>query len=303
MADLTRISGTVDFDEIAAFQRRAFGDEWLKSERRRLQRAEYYRWKYFPPAGPAWLASIRSGHDMAAMAAAVPFHAAGADGASTAWQICDIAVDPGFRRRGLFARCLAALATAVAGDTTFCFPNRRSRAGLIKAGYAASTLLRVRGRPLIGLAGGKSAAAVADPVSLAGRAAASEANLGRHRHIRRSPEFLRWRYAAHPLNRYVGLSLQDGAGAIVRHLFGGRVGVVVESWPDWEEGMQAGYEAACRWARDSGCWALVEARNAPASAGGIRPWDVVCLARENREPSSQARAEPLRLRLGDWDAV
>src|SRR5262249_22610580 len=117
MADLTRISGTVDFDEIAAFQRRAFGDEWLKSERRRLQRAEYYRWKYFPPAGPAWLASIRSGHDMAAMAAAVPFHAAGADGASTAWQICDIAVDPGFRRRGLFARCLAALATAVAGDT------------------------------------------------------------------------------------------------------------------------------------------------------------------------------------------
>src|SRR5262249_14879920 len=159
--------------------------------------------------------------------------------------------------------------------------------------YAASTLLRVRGRLLVGVAGGKSAAAVTDPASLAGRAVASEANLGRYRHVRRSPEFLRWRYAAHPLNRYVGLSWQDtgsdGAGAIVRHLFGGRVGVVVESWPDSEEGVQAGYEAACRWARDSGCWGLVEARNVPASAGGGRPWDVVCLARENREPSSQAR--------------
>jgi hypothetical protein len=67
MAELISIPHATDFEEIASFQRRAFGDEWLKSERRRLQRAEYYQWKYNPPAGPAWLALVRSQQDIIAI--------------------------------------------------------------------------------------------------------------------------------------------------------------------------------------------------------------------------------------------
>src|SRR5215216_4534985 len=101
MAELISVSRDTDFEEIAAFQRRAFGYERIKSERRRLQCAEYYRWKYFPPAGPARLAAVRSPRGLVAMLAAVPFKLEA--GHATAWQICDIASDPEFRRRGLFA--------------------------------------------------------------------------------------------------------------------------------------------------------------------------------------------------------
>src|SRR5438128_73614 len=117
MAEVIRISHATDFEEITAFQRHAFGHDWLKSERRRLQRAEYYRWKYFPPAGPAWLAAIRAQQAMVTMVAAVPFELG--EGHSTAWQICDIATDPQFRNRGFFAGCLAALSEAVGSDMTF----------------------------------------------------------------------------------------------------------------------------------------------------------------------------------------
>src|SRR5262249_15824304 len=110
---------------------------------RRLQRAEYYRWKYFPPAGPAWLAIVRSQQELIAMVAAVPFSLAGGEGMSTAWQLCDIATDPRFRNRGFFASCLDALDRAVAGGMTFCFPNARSRAGLTKAGFEVGAILSI----------------------------------------------------------------------------------------------------------------------------------------------------------------
>src|SRR5262249_24273578 len=106
MADLIRVSRDTDFEKIAAFQRRAFGNEWLKSERHRLQRAEYYGWKYFPPAGPAWLATVRSRQELIAMVSAVPFSLAGGGEISTAWQLRDIATDPSFRNRGLLSGCL-----------------------------------------------------------------------------------------------------------------------------------------------------------------------------------------------------
>src|SRR5438067_10000597 len=148
MMELVRASRETNFEEIAAFQRRAFGYAWLKSERERLQHAEYYRWKYFPPAGPAWIAMIRSQNVIVAMLAAIPLNLTTGQARSVAWQICDIATHAQFRRRGFFARCLAALADAVAGDVTFCFPNRQSRAGLRRAGCSLHSQLRVRVQPI-----------------------------------------------------------------------------------------------------------------------------------------------------------
>jgi len=53
MAELITTSPAIDFEEIATFQRRACGEDWLKTERRRSQYAEYYRWKYGPrPSKP-----------------------------------------------------------------------------------------------------------------------------------------------------------------------------------------------------------------------------------------------------------
>jgi hypothetical protein len=311
MAELIRLSRDADFEEIAAFQRRAFGYEWLKSERRRLQCAEYYRWKYFPPTGPAWLALVRSRQQMVAMVAAVPFDLATGEGA--AWQICDIATHPQFRHRGFFASCLAALSEAVAGDVMFCFPNKQSRAGLIRAGYAARSMLRVHARPLFPLARRKSAAAGSGAADLAECDAAFWIDPRRHRYIRRSPEFLRWRYAAHPLNRYVALRRPGGGGTgscvVVRRMFDGRVGMVVENWSGSEEG--AAQEAGYRWAKSAGCLALLWARdplvpspgNTRAGLNWQLPWKIVCYTNRYLESSSPETADDLHVQLGDWDAV
>jgi len=307
MAELIRISPETDFEEVATFQRRAFGHDWLKSERRRLQRAEYYQWKYFPPAGPAWLAAARSQRTMIAMVAAVPF--AVGEGGSTAWQICDIATDPQFRSRGLFARCLAALGEAVGNDRMFCFPNRQSRSGLARAGYAVRTVLRIQAQPL-GPAGRRLEAARAMSASLAVCETAFRVDPGRHFHVRRSPDFLDWRYGRHPLNRYVALHTEEGGAescVIVRHLLNGRAALVVETWSGSEDAMGAAREAARRWAKGSGCWVLLATDVARANTGPnksaararLLPWDVVCYTRED----AAGTTEGLHVQLGDWDAV
>jgi len=310
MTELIRASGATDFEEIAAFQRRAFGHEWLKSERHRLQRPEYYRWKYSPPAGSAWLVFVRSGQELVAMLAAVPFEQAAGQGGSTTWQICDIATDPRFRRRGLFARCLAALAEAVPTDVTFCFPNKQSRAGLIKAGYAVSSTLRLRGGPILGLAMRQMNDARASSIDAVECGSAFQIDPRRHGSIRRSPEFLRWRYGAHPFNSYLAVTTSH-TGSIIRRLFSGRVALVLETWGGSDEERRAGRDAARRWAKGAGCMALLWAQDplAAAQAGRTRldawqrPWDILCYARSNSQPSPRGTTERLHVHLGDWDAV
>jgi GNAT superfamily N-acetyltransferase len=314
MTELTTISRDTDFEEIAAFQRRAFGYEWLKSERRRLQRAEYYRWKYFPPAGPAWLATIRSQQELVAMAAVVPFGLADGEGRSTAWQICDIATHPQFRNRGFFARCLAAIRAAVVADVTFCFPNKQSRAGLIKAGYAVRSILRLRARPLLPFSTRRSGESGVRAANLIDCDAAFARDLGRHHHIQRTPEFLRWRYATHPLNRYVALRTSPAesmACVIVRHLFDGRMGLVVDISSASDEALRAGQEAARQWAKTTGCSALLWTRGSDVDALGSRssiggwqqPCRIVCYARSNVVGIAQQTSGRLQMQLGDWDAV
>jgi hypothetical protein len=310
MAELTRVSRDTDFEEIAAFQRRAFGHQWLKSERRRLQRAEYYGWKYFPPAGPALMATIRSRQELVAMVAAVPF--ALTAGAECAWQICDIATLPQFRQRGFFARCLTVLDTAVAADATFCFPNRQSRAGLIKAGYAVRSLLSVRARPLLPRLTNGTGAPGPGSVELDECGAAFATN-GTERRIARTPEFLRWRYGAHPLNRYAALratSALNDSCVVVRHLFNGRLSLIVDVSSTASEALRAQRAAARQWAQKTGCSALLWTRSVDVTAGGISvmsarqmPWHVVCYAKEPVESSSPATAGHFEIRFGDWDAI
>jgi hypothetical protein len=304
MAELIRVSRDTDFEEIAAFQRRAFGNEWLKSERRRLQRAEYYRWKYFPPAGPAWLATVRSQQDLIAMVAAVPFSLAGGEGISTAWQLCDIATDPGFRNRGLFAGCLDALDTTVAGGMTFCFPNARSRAGLTKAGFEVGAILSIHSMLVLPrLRAGTSVPAMAN--ALDGEPVSSSAPS--HLHIERSREFLKWRYDTHPLNRYVRLASDQGAAQVViRRLFGDRIGVIAEFSSHSEQGLGAAKALARRWAASAGCLALIHAPGVPYRPLPRRrqaPWHVPCYARGHRLSPGQGSPPSLHVQLGDWDAI
>ena len=307
MAELIRVSPDTDFEEIAAFQRRAFGNEWLKSERRRLQRAEYYRWKYFPPAGPAVLATVRARQELIAMVAAVPFTLSGGEGISTAWQLCDIATDPGFRNRGLFAGCLDALDASFAGEMTFCFPNARSRPGLTKAGFEVGAVLSIR--PVLVLPRLRALSS-APAATRDGQVTSSGAPKG-PLSIERSREFLSWRYDAHPLNRYIHLASDRGAAdaqVVVRRLLNDRIGVVADFPSHSEQGLATARALARRWAASAGCLALVHApavtsEPAPSRRRWLPPWHLPCYARGHRTASGQGPPPPLHVQLGDWDAI
>ena len=244
------------------------------------------------------------------MAAAVPFELG--ESGSTAWQICDIATDPQFRSRGLFAGCLAALGEAVGSDMMFCFPNKQSRTGLIRAGFAVQAVLRVVARPVWGLAARGPQALRAGQARPADGEPAIRADSARRLHLRRSPDFLAWRYERHPLNRYVALLEADGgvdSCVVVRRALNDRVGLVVENWSGSAHAARTAREAALRWAAGSGCWGLLSARAARGSPGRdkkavaapLLPWDVVCYTRGGT--GAAGMAEGLHVQLGDWDAV
>ena len=148
MIEFTDTFDAFDFDELASFQRRAFGSLWFNPERARLQCPQYYSWKYSSPAGPAHLATIRCNGDLAATVAAVPVAIICGGHRRRAWQICDIATDTRFRKRGLFSKCLNALRAASNGEMMFCIPNRQSRAGLAHGGFSAHSPFDVYLSPL-----------------------------------------------------------------------------------------------------------------------------------------------------------
>jgi hypothetical protein len=311
MIDLINTFDAFDFEELASFQRRAFGLPWLNPERARLQRPQYYRWKYSPPAGPANLATIRCNGDLVATAAAVPVTIVSGGHRVRAWQVCDIATDARFRKRGLFSRCLDALSAASNGETMFCVPNRQSRAGMTRAGFSARSTFGLYLSPIFPVRSGKSEWNEADLDYL--KAVGTTASDQEVRpHIERSLEFLHWRYKSHPLTRYTCLPVRvpDGSDGfiIMRHVgaIGLRLGLVMELWPLTAAGISAGVEVAYQWATQTRCLAVLASSDVVATTGYRRRWKIseriVVTTRYDSSVPGAALAS-LLTQIGDWDAL
>jgi hypothetical protein len=312
MIDLINTFDAFDFDELASFQRRAFGFPWLTPERARLQRPQYYRWKYSPPAGPAHLAPIRCNGELAVTAAAVPVAVVSGQHRARVWQVCDIATDARFRKQGLFSRCLDALSAASNGEMMFCVPNRQSRVGLTRAGFSAQSTFGVYLSPILPQWGGKSEwnAAELDYLEAIGTSISEEES---RPHAERSLEFLRWRYTSHPLTRYTCLPVHASDGSqgfvIVRHVyaFGLRLGLVMEAWPLSDAGRRAGVDMAERWARQTRCLALLASNGVLPSAGHwrlrLKLSDRFVVAKRLDPLTLNAAFNSLLTQIGDWDAL
>ena len=312
MTKLINTFDIFDFEELASFQRRAFGRPWLNPERARLQRPEYYCWKYSSPAGFANLATIRCNGDLAATAAAVPVTIVSGRHRMRAWQVCDIATDARFRKRGLFSRCLEALSAASNDEMMFCVPNRQSRVGLARAGFSAQSTFGVYLSPILPQWGGKSEwnAAELDYLEAIGTTISDEES---RPHAERSLEFLRWRYASHPLTHYTCLPVHAPDGSrgfvMVRHvdIFGLRLGLVMETWPLSDVGRRASMDMAERWARQTHCLALLASSGVLPTAEHWRlRWklsDRFVVAKRLDASIPGAASTSLLTQIGDWDAL
>jgi hypothetical protein len=315
--EVVKISPSFDFERIALFQRHCFGLDLTSPERWRLQCHSYYRWKYFTPAGPAWVASVHSKDSLLAMTAAVPFRVAAGSHQFRAWQICDIATHPQFREQGLFSKCLRALRETLGREIMFCFPNERSRRGLARMGFLVRDRLRVRARPVFFISKGES------PIEFDLSALPSELHFASKTepqlHVTRSAEFLRWRYNSHPVTKYscimmpTSSTMQGHIVVRIMDLVGLRLVLILESWPSSEIGLRLGINAALQWAKKNRCCAVLSAANQTTATsiierfwslrGWILPKSISFCATSGDPTLAHEISNTWTLQPGDWDAV
>jgi Acetyltransferase (GNAT) domain len=163
----------VDYAAIAAFQRQAFVNVRAPIAPASVQTSAYYAWKYRTPWGPARIATVTYGGDVASMVAAIPTVFVRGIDRWTAWQICGIATAPSMRRRGLLRRGLAALlANLPIGDGVFCLPNRDSHSLMLQMGFQdiGRLSLYVSGAALFTRPRGTTTAIAAEPMPVCAEA-------------------------------------------------------------------------------------------------------------------------------------
>jgi hypothetical protein len=215
----------LDHEAIAEFQRRAFSDIRMPMDPASVQTPAYYAWKYRTPWGPARVATVTHEGDRASMVAAVPtLFACGSD-RFIAWQICDIATAPKWRRRGLFRGGLAALLDDLPHDApVFCLPNRNSRHLLPAMGFRDIGRLRVYVSTAALFTSGHES-------SQDGAAEAMIATDPREFRTFSDPAGIDWRFRRRPGVSYARIDVGDAA-AIVRTLeqAGMRKLVVMRIW-------------------------------------------------------------------------
>jgi hypothetical protein len=311
MVELISEFNSFDFDELASFQRRAFGAQWLNPESRRIQSPKYYYWKYLPPSGPAVVATIRCNRNLVSTAAAIPVVLAIGPRRLRAWQVCDIATDPRYRGRRYFSRCLEALGVATNGEMIFCFANSRSRAGMTRSGYSAHAALRLN---LIPLFSGLGRSSKWSEPNLSHLEAFADFGVGDETrlHGERSLEFLRWRYKSHPMTAYTCMpTYSNGMNGfvIVRQvcIFNIRIGVIMELWPLCTGGIRAGIDAAFRWAKETQCFALLAESNVlpPVQMQPFR-WPIserFMFGLRSDLVVGSAKPNPILMQIGDWDSL
>ena len=182
--------------------------------------ARFWSWKYrSSPFGAAFIQVIRDGENVVATGCLWPMTLLSEGRRLKAFQTCDVAVHPDFRRRGFLKEILSArklLAFEQGGELLFSFPNPNSLPGYIKSGwqYVGRVPWLVRlAKPLAVvrdcLNPGKSKAIEVPIKYLLREAIASEipahsAGLEDSISLDRPAGYWRWRFSEHP-NRQYGL--------------------------------------------------------------------------------------------------
>ena len=215
----------LDCEAIAEFQRRAFHDLRMPMDPASVQTPAYYAWKYRTPWGPARVATMIQDGDRASMVAAVPTLFACGSERFTAWQICDIATAPRWRRQGFFRASLSALLGDLPRDApVFCLPNRNSRHLLPAMGFRDIGRLRVH----VSTAALFASRYEPRPDGAVEALIAAEASEFR---TFADPGGIDWRFQRRPGVSYARIHLGD-AGAMVRTLeqTGMRKLVVMRIW-------------------------------------------------------------------------
>ena len=134
---VVELASDVDMDKVLGLLQKSF----LSVQRAETVKRDirFWNWKYrSSPFGPAFIQVIRHDGDIVATGCLLPMTLLFKGRRLSAFQTCDIAVHPDFRRRGFLKKVLNArklLALEQGGDLLFSFPNANSLPGYIKSGW------------------------------------------------------------------------------------------------------------------------------------------------------------------------
>ncbi len=143
----------------------------------------------------------------------------------------DTATHPDFQRRGIFSTLTEAAVEAAREDGVhliFNTPNEKSGAGYLKMGWQQVGPIGVMMRPGIGLLRKGTGDGIPQTGDLV---PGSEplmdfppvtARLPRGLRTARTPDYLRWRFTAHPTARYAAVEAADGIAVVRPNLRSGR---------------------------------------------------------------------------------
>lgn len=232
----------LDYPRFADLQRTAFADVLaaLDSDGSHFT-ADFYRWKYGGPLGPARVAEGTLGEAVVAGNSMTRFRVRTPLGMLSGWQSCDTATLPDARGQGFFSRCISALEQSLSdGELFFGFPNKNSLRGFEKLGWMVWRDVDTWVKPLSFTPGGLG---YSQDVQQIERFDLRQERLNEAiassgvSYLDRSAAYMNWRYLDHPLFRYQALAwpMNDeewGAVAVVREarVAGRRYLMVMELW-------------------------------------------------------------------------
>jgi len=270
---------------------------------------EFYRWKYDAPAGQAKIAYVMSGEQPVSGVSAFPmtFELPNHE-LKRGWQIGDIMTVPEMRRCGLYGKCLSAIIEQLDNDLLICFPNDQSLGSIKQLGFMPVADVETFVRPIMFPVVGRGLADVSElgfsdipsPPSTAFQSSS----------VHKDQEYLRWRYARHPVFRYQALGGSEGL-AVTRafRLFGVNVAIVMEFHPT-EGSWSLLLKKVHNWARGNGMVASFLMANwlpvKPIRSGYLFVPSAMLPKRQVlyvRYPQGRTVHLHWKTQIGDWDGL
>jgi hypothetical protein len=206
-------SHQIDYENFAGFQKVAFAKrlEELNYSDSYLN-ADFFRWKYNPPAGHAKIAILRKGTELISTTSLVPIDIIFEGEKVRGWQLCDAATHPKAMGRGYHRKTEKELINALGmREIVFVFPNHSTIQSLIDNNFILKETIRTWFKPV--------SCNFHHSNNNVTQIDFSQSNIDKifsHSHgknetgIYRSAEYMNWRYSRHPINTYASFVYSHG---------------------------------------------------------------------------------------------
>jgi hypothetical protein len=310
----------LDYAAYASFQKEAYQDLLIRTKATDSHMTpDYYRWKYFAPAGKARIARIKEGNEVVSSSAMIPFWIRNKDVRAIGWHVLDVATLPKARKKGYFSQSLKKLfGTVSADEIVFAFPNASSLPSFANLGCRENVLLTTWINPAVFLSARSS------PHVKEERRFTEEHDIFFKKANPQAPflehdaPYCNWRYIRHPNNTYVFFTYRRngvcGGFAVARkaRVMDRDLGLIMELWGENTHVKTALLRHAAHWAGTQGKRMMAMMNTSLSFLGGwgafffpvpsiFLPKRQILVLHAEGEKTKKLMDKKWLVQTGDWD--